>query len=95
MPSSNVRVVYVASKDAKDGQNFSLHRISKSKSGERLREGAALSYTRLQEHLKENLDFPASQFGFHSLSTDEAITAANSKVPDRFIRRHGRWKVRL
>ena len=51
-------------------KSFLFHRITKLKSGERFREGASLSYTRLRECLKEKLvqlGFPASQFKLHSL----------------------------
>ena len=36
-------------------KSFLFHQITKLKSGERLREGAALSYTRFKECLKEKL----------------------------------------
>ena len=76
-------------------KSFLFCRITKLKSGERLREGAALSYTRLQKCLKEKLiqlGFPASQFGLHSLRAGGTTAAANSKIPDRLFRRHDRWK---
>ena len=74
-------------------KSFPFCRITKSKSGERLMEGTALSYTMLRECHKEKLvqlGFPASQFGLHSLRAGRATAAANSKVPDRLFRRHGR-----
>ena len=76
-------------------KNFVFRRITKSKSGERFRESAALSYTRLRECFKEKLiqlGFPVSQFGLDSLRVGGATAAANSKVPDRLFRRHSRWK---
>ena len=76
-------------------KTFLFHRITKLKSGERLWEGAALSYTRLQKCLKERLvqlGFLAFQFGLYSLRAGGTAAAANSKVPDRLFRRHGRRK---
>ena len=76
-------------------KSYLFHRITKLKSGTRLREGAALSYTRLWECLKEKLvqlGFPASQFKLHSLRADGATVAANLKVPDRLFRGHSIWK---
>lgn len=32
------------------------------------------------------------QFGLHSLRSGGASAAANAGVPDRFFKRHGRWK---
>ena len=79
-------------------KSFLFRRITKSKSGERLREGGALSYTRLRECLKEKLlqlGFPAAQFGLHSLRAGGATAAANAKVPDRLFRRHRKWKTEV
>ena len=32
------------------------------------------------------------QFGLHSLRSGGASAAANAGVPDRFFKRHGRWR---
>ena len=79
-------------------KGFLFRRITKSRNGERLRTGDALSYTRLRECLKEKLlqlGYQASQFGLHSLRAGGATAAANAHVPDRLFRRHGRWKTEV
>ena len=38
------------------------------------------------------LGFDPKQFGLHSLRSGGAIAAANSGVPDRLFKRHGRWR---
>ena len=79
-------------------KGFLFRRITKSRNGERLRAGDALSYTRLRECLKEKLlqlGYQAPQFGLHSLRAGGATAAANAHVPDRLFRRHGRWKTEV
>lgn len=64
-------------------------------SGERLRAGGSLSYTRLRELFLKKLaalGFDPKQFGLHSLRAGGASTAANAGVPDRLFKRHGRWR---
>ena len=38
------------------------------------------------------LGFDPKQFGLHSLRSGGATAAANSGVPDRLFKRHGRWR---
>ena len=63
--------------------------------GERLRSHGSLSYTRLRELLLQkltSLGFDAKQFGLHSLRAKGFTAAAQASVPDRFFKRHGRWR---
>ena len=39
----------------------------------------------------ESIGLPKSKFGFHSLRAGGASAAANSRVPDRLLKWHGRW----
>ena len=66
--------------------------ITKSVRGEKLRESGCLTYSRLRECFKAKLDelgFPSQQYG---LCSGGATAAANSGVPDRLFKRHGRWQ---
>ena len=40
----------------------------------------------------ERINLPGSKFGLHSLRAGGATAAANSGVPDRLFKRHGRWR---
>ena len=74
---------------------FLFRHITKTKEGERLKDGGVLSYTTLRELLKakvRQLGYPADKFGLHSLRAGGATAAANADVPDRLFKRHGRWK---
>lgn len=44
-----------------------------------------------RKKLKE-LDYDLDKFGLHSLRADGATAVANSGVPDRLFKSHGRWK---
>ena len=66
-----------------------------TKNGQRLRSEGSLSYTRLRElflNKLAELGFDPKQFGLHSLRSGGATAAANSGVPDRLFKRHGRWR---
>ena len=59
--------------------------------GKKLRSNGLLTYSRLRELLLDRLRvlrYPADQFSVHSLAT----AAADSGVPDRVFKCHGRWK---
>ena len=54
-----------------------------------------LSYTRTREIILntfEKIGLPRSKFGLHNLRAGGATAAANSGLPDRLFKRHGRWK---
>ena len=62
---------------------------------DRLREDGGLTYSRMRELVKEQLEeleFPAVDFGLHSLRAGGATAAAVAGVPDRLFKKHGRWK---
>ena len=62
---------------------------------QRLRDSGQLTYTRLRELLKtklEELGYPSTEFGVHSLRAGGATAAAGSGVSDRLFKRHGRWR---
>ena len=40
----------------------------------------------------ERINLPKSKFGLHSLRGSGATAAANSDVPDRLFKHHGRWR---
>ncbi len=70
--------------------------ISATKNGESLRQGGALSYTRMREIVLDKirgLGYDAKRFGLHSFRAGGATAAANAPgVSDRHFKRHGRWK---
>ena len=64
-----------------------------TRSGECLRKGGGLSYSRLRELLLEkisSLGMDPKLFGMHSLRAGGATAAANAGVPDRLFKLHGR-----
>ena len=80
---------------AHDSQDYLFRGIMHTKSGECLRKGGSLSYSRLRELLLEkisSLGMDPKLFGMHSLQAGGATAAANTGVPDRLFKRHGRWK---
>lgn len=69
--------------------------IIKTKRGEHLRKGGSFSYTRFRELLMEKfkeLGYDTARLGVHSFRSGGATQAANSGVPDRLFKRHGRWR---
>ena len=73
---------------------WSLFRpIQSTKNGECLLEAGKISYSCLRHlfHKKlADLDF-LDEFGLYSLRVGDATAAANVKVPDRMLKRHGVW----
>ena len=68
-----------------------------TKNGCSLRKSGSLtcSYTRMRELVRDKLSslgYDASQYGLHSFRAGCATAAANSGVPDRLFKRHGRWR---
>ena len=79
----------------KNSKLFLFRQITKTKSGEYLRDYGAISYTTLREQFKtkvKHLGYQAYKFGIHSLRAGGASTVANADVPDRLFKRHGRWQ---
>ena len=69
--------------------------IVHTKSGDKLRASGGLSYTRVRELVLEKLvaiGLDKRQFGVHSLRSGGASAAAQAGVPDRWFKRHGRWR---
>lgn len=69
--------------------------IVKSKNGEKLRSSGGISYTRMREVILQRfqqLGYDTSNLGLHSFRAGGATAAANSDVPDRLFKRHGRWR---
>ena len=63
--------------------------------GKKLRSNESLTYSCLRELPLDRLrvlEYPADQFGVHSLRQGGATAAAGSGVPDRLFKHHGRWK---
>ena len=86
--------ISLASIDISSTERF-FRAISKTKSGEKLRRGGSISYTRVRELILEkiqSLGYNAADFGVHSFRAGGATVAANAGVPDRMFKRHGRWK---
>ena len=62
---------------------------------QKLREAGGLTYSRMRELLKEKLEelgFPSADYSLHSLRAGGATAVAGVGVPDRMLKRHGRWK---
>ena len=79
----------------KDSRLFLFRHITRTKEGERLKDGGVLSYSTLRDLFRakvKQLGYPAEKFGLHSLRAGGATAAANADVPDRLFKRHGRWK---
>ena len=69
--------------------------IVHTKSGDKLRASGGLSYTRVRELVLEKLvaiGLNKRQFGVHRLRSGGASAAAQAGVPDRWFKRHGRWR---
>jgi hypothetical protein len=78
-----------------DPEKFLFRGLVNTKAGARLRPSGNLSYTRVRELVLEKLSLiglDKSKFGLHSLRSGGASAAANAGVPDRWFKRHGRWK---
>ena len=69
--------------------------LTVTKNGSKLRPSGGLSYTRMRELVLEKLGevgLDKSKFGLHSLRSGGASAAANAGIPDRWFKRHGRWR---
>ena len=69
--------------------------LTVTKNGAKLRPSGGLSYTRMRELVLEKLGevgLDKSKFGLHSLRSGGASAAANAGIPDRWFKRHGRWR---
>ena len=78
-----------------DPGKFLFRGLVNTKTGARLRPCGSLSYTRVRELVLEKLallGLDKSKFGLHSLRSGGASAAANAGVPDRWFKRHGRWR---
>ena len=76
------------------GRHF-FRGIVNTKNGEKLRAEKGLSYTRVREIVLEKLEaigLEKQKFGLHSLRAGGASAAANGGIPDRWFKRHGRWR---
>ena len=77
------------------GDRFLFRGLVNTKMGARLRENGGLSYTRARELILDKLAairLDKRQFGLHSLRAGGAAAAANAGIPDRWFKRHGRWR---
>lgn len=76
--------------------SFLFRSLSKVRGGYKLREAnQPMSYTRVREIVLDAirpLMEDVSKYGVHSLRAGGATVAAQSGVPDRLFKRHGRWK---
>ena len=77
--------------------NFIFRQVSFCRKSQKyiLRNSGKLSYTRVRELLLEKLrtlGVDSIKFGIHSLRSGGATAAANSGVPDRLFKKHGRWR---
>lgn len=78
-----------------DPEKFLFRGLVNTKTGSKLRPSGNLSYTRVRELVLEKLSIlglDKSRFGLHSLRSGGASAAANAGVPDRWFKRHGRWR---
>ena len=74
--------------DSLDSTEFVFRSLYKRKNGTHaLRSGSRLSYSRARE-----LFILFILYGLHSLRIGGASAAANNDLPDRVIKKHGRWK---
>ena len=78
-----------------DADKHLFRGLSRTKEGYRLRSSGGISYTRVRELVLEKIaaiGLDPKQFGLHSLRAGGASAAANAGVPDRWFKRHGRWR---
>ena len=71
---------------------FLFRGLVTTKKGSRLR---GLSYTKALEVVLDMLaaiSLDKKQFGLHSLQSGAASATTNAGVPNRFFKRHGRWR---
>ena len=82
--------------DSFDSTEFVFRSLSKGKSGiYSLRAGSKLSYSSARELFIEKfkaIGLDTKLYGLHSLRIGGASAAASNDLPDRVIKKHGRWK---
>ena len=82
--------------DSLNSTQFVFRSLYKSKDGRyALRDGSNLSYSRARElfiNKFKAIGLDMRLYGLHSLRIGGAIAAANNDLPDRVIKKHGRWK---
>ena len=82
--------------DSFDSTEFVFRSLSKGKSGiYSLRAGSKLSFSRARELFIEKfkaIGLDTKLYGLHFLRIGGASAAANNDLPDRVIKKHGRWK---
>ena len=87
---------YISLAQIKIPDLFLFRSLSKVKGGYRLREAnQPMSYTRVREVVLDAIRpvvDDVSRYGVHSLRAGDATVAAQSGVPDRLFKRHGRWR---
>ena len=80
---------------SREQDKFLFRGLVTIKKASRLRSTGGLSYTRAWEVVLDMLaaiGLDKKPFGLHSLRSGGASAAANAGVPDRFFKRHGRWR---
>ena len=95
-PFDMLRRYATLSGDNISSTQFVFRSVYKSKAGGYLlRDGSKLSYSRARELFIQKfraIGLDTSLYGLHSLRIGGASAAANSDIPDRVIKKHGRWK---
>ena len=95
-PFDMLRRYATLSGDSISSTQFVFRSVYKSKAGGYLlRDGFKLSYSRARELFIQKfraIGLDTNLYGLHSLRIGGASAAANSDIPDRVIKKHGRWK---
>ena len=82
--------------NSSNSTEFVFRSLSKGKNGNySFRPGSKLSYSRTRELFIEKfkaIGLETKLYGLHSLRIGGASAAANKDLPDRVIKKHGRWK---
>ena len=82
--------------DSFNSTEFVFRSLSKGRNGYySLRAGSKLSYSRARELFIEKfkaIGLDTKLYGLHSLRIGGASAVANNDLPDRVIKKHGRWK---
>ena len=69
--------------------------LSKGQKSKLKKRDVTISYTRIRGkfiQLLKAVGLKWGEYGFYSLRSGGASLAANVGIPDRFFKRHGRWK---
>ena len=86
---------FILGKVTGDPSKHLFRGVCNTKTESKLRNTGGLSYTRAREVVLDMLSaigLDKRQFGLHSLRAGGASAAANAGIPDRFFKRHGRWR---